>query len=152
MVSSGPLDPPGHAKMDAPAIASDVGAGLSTFSPRTPMASILVADDDEGDRLRLTSILRRAGHDVREAATGAEALAAYATGPVDVVVTDLVMSGGDGLALIDGLLEIDPDAHVVAVSGKGREVLDFATVIGARCTLQKPVSPVDLLRAVEHER
>jgi CheY-like chemotaxis protein len=115
------------------------------------VATILVADDDEGDRLRIASILRRAGHDVREAESGSAAMASYASERPDVVVTDLVMTGGDGLALIDGLRSLDPDVHVVAVSGKGREVLDLAARIGARHVLAKPVSGVDLLRAVESE-
>jgi CheY-like chemotaxis protein len=55
------------------------------------MAHVLVADDDAHIREVVRSALEREGQRVTEAADGREALAAFETGPADLVVLDIVM-------------------------------------------------------------
>jgi CheY-like chemotaxis protein len=112
------------------------------------VASILIVDDDEADRLQLAAALEGSGHHVLFASNGREALERFMEQPVHIVVTDIAMSGGDGLDLIASLKTIKPDAAVIAVSGKGPGGLSVASAIGADTVLTKPVSLEEMRRAV----
>lgn len=112
------------------------------------MANILVVDDDEGDRLGLAAMLRRAGHAVSLARNGDEALELYVAKRIHVVVTDMVMPGRDGLSLISALRSLDPGASIIAISGKSRSQLEASKIFGAREILAKPIDPDALVTAV----
>lgn len=113
------------------------------------MARILIADDDEMDRVFLDSVLAPAGHKLFFAREGESALTAYRDHDIDVVLADLVMPSLGGLELIRELRNQDPGACIVAVSGAGEEKLARARELGAIETLQKPVDPEELLEALE---
>jgi CheY-like chemotaxis protein len=113
------------------------------------MANVLIVDDDENDRVLMRTILGEAGHDLLVAVNGQEAMKLYLRHPVEVVVTDIQMPLGDGIELIEGLKGIDPDASIVAVSGKEPHRLQVAKLAGARVILPKPLSAEKLLEAVE---
>ena len=112
------------------------------------MARILIAEDDEMDRVLLGSIVEGTDHEVYYASDGRRALAIYEEESIDLVVTDLHMPHGDGLDFIAALAALFPSAPVIAVSGKGRELLDEARARGARAALSKPVDPNELLEAI----
>ena len=112
------------------------------------MATILIVDDDETDRLRLAAALRSDGHEILMAQDADEALSVYVARRVHVVVTDIVMPGKDGLSLISALREVDPRARIVAVSGKSRSQLEASKVYGAMSILEKPIDPAALSTAV----
>jgi CheY-like chemotaxis protein len=112
------------------------------------LATILIVDDDETDRLGLAAALRSDGHEIVTAEDGDAALEVYLSRPVHVVVTDMVMPGRDGLSLISALREIDPRASIVAVSGKSRSQLEASKVFGALSVLAKPIDPEALSAAV----
>jgi DNA-binding response OmpR family regulator len=57
----------------------------------------LIADDDDITRLLLSSALTKLGHEVREAANGREAWAAWQSGEVSLIISDWVMPDLDGL-------------------------------------------------------
>ena len=63
------------------------------------MSHILVVEDDENLRLALVDNLEDEGHQVREAATVAEAEAALAGGAVDLIILDIMLPDGDGYSL-----------------------------------------------------
>jgi CheY-like chemotaxis protein len=65
------------------------------------MAQILVAESDKLIRQFIAGILNDFGHDVTVCADSAEATAFLAIGSVDVVLTDLVLHGGEGARLSD---------------------------------------------------
>ena len=117
------------------------------------MATILIIDDEESVRLLLRSALRAAGHEVVEAVNGREGLALYRRRPTDLVITDIAMPEMNGLDMILELTRYFLDAKVIAISGLGREKngLDVAKLIGARRTMQKPFSMLQLLDAVRYE-
>jgi len=78
--------------------------GISTvFSIRSepPMAQILVAESDRSIREFIAGILNDFGHDVTVCADSTEATAFLAIGSIDVVLTDLVLSVGEGSRLSD---------------------------------------------------
>ena len=112
------------------------------------MASVLIVEDEEADRVILGNIAHGMGHDVHFASDGEEALKVYAGRSIDVVVTDLQMPHVDGLELIVTLQSLFPDAKIIAVSGKGPALLATAVRKGALVALSKPVDPHELLRAI----
>ena len=94
------------------------------------------------------SIIEGTGHEVYYASDGKQALKLYMEKSIDVVVTDLHMSPVDGLKFIVALAALFPSAPIIAVSGKGPELLDEAKNRGARAALSKPVDPDELLEAI----
>ena len=82
--------------------------------------SVLVVDDDETLRRLVVETLGRDGSDLREAASGTEALAMIAARQPDVLVLDLQMAGLDGFGVLDRLLESPEtrDLPVVVLTGR----------------------------------
>ena len=78
------------------------------------MRTVLVVDDEVTVADALASVLRGAGYTTHVAYDGAAALQVIAREPVDVVLTDLVMTGMDGASLIRWLRS-SPDTHDLPV-------------------------------------
>ena len=112
------------------------------------MARILIVDDDEADRIVLSTILEQAGHETFLAENGREAVSVYGATDIDVVITDLQMPKVHGLELITLLRELSPRQAIIAISGTGLDQLEMAQAIGADVTLTKPVDAHELLGAV----
>jgi signal transduction histidine kinase/CheY-like chemotaxis protein len=125
-------------------LTSKPGAG-TTAVLRLPhgmpsVGTVVVTDDDPGFRRVLTSMLAGIADRLIEAEDGAQALAIVAGGGVDLVLTDLIMPGVDGSALLEQLpaelpviivtgLDVAPPARAAALLHKGgltREGLAFA--------------------------
>jgi len=114
-----------------------------------PPATILVVDDEEGIRLLFRQTLEEAGYQVLVACDGGEALAVAHHCRIDLVVTDLVMPGKEGIETIQALRLEQPEIKIVAVSGAfGGTFLQIAKRLGADATLKKPVSSSDLTATV----
>ena len=113
------------------------------------MGTILVIDDDPAMRSTLRRILERDGHEVREAGDGLAGLRVFRERPTDVVVTDILMPGKEGIETIVELREEAPDVKILVISGGGsfqvETVLDDAEAIGANASLAKPFT-IDQLR------
>ena len=116
------------------------------------MGRVLVIDDDPAIRGSIRKILEREGHDVREARDGDEGVRLFRHERVDVVVTDLIMPGKEGIETILELRENDPGVRILAISGGGtmlgESVLSDAEAIGADASLSKPFTVDQLRRAV----
>ena len=125
----------------------------SEASRRQPRGSetILVVDDTEMVRRLTRDVLAGAGYKVLEAGGADEALqvATSHAGPIDLLVTDVVMPGRNGVELVDRLGTTRPAMRVLYVSG----YTDLAIVREGllerdAAFLQKPFTPEDLLRKV----
>ena len=112
------------------------------------MTRVLIVDDDEDARLLVHHILESAGHELYLAENGAEAMRLFLRETPEVVITDLQMPGSDGIDLIGALVATSPDVPIIAITGSATEFLRTARMMGARTTLEKPVSPRALLDAV----
>ncbi len=116
------------------------------------MAHILLVEDDAELRRALRLNLEGFGHTVAEAGDGREAMEVLRSVRADVVVTDLVMPGKEGLETIAELARDRPEVPVVAMSGGGRIApganLAVALRLGARRVLVKPFPVADLNEAV----
>ena len=112
---------------------------------RGDMASILVVDDDRDIRETLAEVLEVAGHTVRKASHGGEALESLRADPAEVVLLDLMMPGMDGWTFVR---EQQADAEladipVVVVTAAPVD----APIPGVRAYLPKPFD-LDRLLAV----
>lgn len=83
------------------------------------MARILLAEDDDSMRDFLAKALKRAGHDVSPVADGEEGLDALGdrAGQFDLLLTDIVMPGVDGIELARRAAEIDPGLKIMFITG-----------------------------------
>jgi len=116
------------------------------------MARILIVDDWPDARYLLRTILEHAGHEVLEAANGAEALERARSGGCDVVISDGLMPVMDGFRLC---LELKRDPATAALpfifhTASFTEPADarLAEQMGARAYLLKPASARDILSAI----
>ncbi len=115
------------------------------------MARILIADDEPLLRKLLGLLLRPEGHEVAEAADGAEALHACRAAPFDLLLCDLLMPNMEGLETIQAARREFPGLKIVAMSGRvrcGGDLLKVAGLTGADAALAKPFSREDLLGAL----
>ena len=112
------------------------------------MANVLIVDDEEMDRFIGSRIVEDAGHTPFFAGDGEVALQMYKDNDIALVITDLQMPKVDGLRLIRDLLEYDPAANVIAVSGHANQ-LEKAERYGAVTGLLKPVEPEKLIERVQ---
>ncbi len=115
------------------------------------MASILVADDEEGLRSFVAEALELAGHDVDQAEDGEIAYQMLGRRSYQLLVTDLKMPGLDGLALLSRVKAEQPEVEVLVMTAFGSVGTAVeAMKLGAFDYVQKPVeSPAELRLLVE---
>ena len=110
---------------------------------------VLVADDDPGSLLVAQAAVESAGHDCLAAANGDEAWGLYLEHQPDVVVTDWMMPGMDGLALCRAIRSRGADLYtyiVMLTSQDSRDDVLAGIEAGADDYVTKPLDPF-VLRA-----
>ncbi len=113
------------------------------------MRRILVVEDDRFFRDLFYDLLVGQGYDVDRASSGEEGLDRLSTYAFDLVVTDLVMPGVDGMDILARARENDPSADVIMVTGNANlESAIFALKHGARDYFVKPINPDEFLHSV----
>ena len=126
------------------------------------MAKILVIDDEEHIRDVLKQVLERAGYDVVVAADGKEGLETLAAQGADLVITDVIMPGIDGVATVQKIREKFVNTRIIVISGGGNVApLDYepgaiatnaylasAENAGADRTMTKPFNRQEILDAI----
>ncbi|NJN48132.1 MAG: response regulator [Candidatus Competibacteraceae bacterium] len=93
------------------------------------------------------------GYDVIEASSGLDALESISrtSQEIDLLVTDVMMSGMNGRQLSDQLTALHPDLKVLFVSGYSHDLLSEQGVLDHNVTLlQKPYTPL-MLQSKVHE-
>jgi len=140
-------------------VSSEVGQG-TTFSIYLPIvvpedgdrlnldksAVALLVDDDDFDRRQMATILSELGYRVTSLAGGKEAINYAGTHPVDLLITDFALQGGEnGLEVCRQILEVNPPQQSLVISGSlTSEGRDAAARLGIGC-LEKPLSREKLL-------
>ena len=115
------------------------------------MARILIVDDSPTEMYKLTGMLQKHGHEVLQAANGADGVALARQEKPDVVLMDIVMPGLNGFQATRQLTK-DPETNhiaVIVVTTKDQETdRVWATRQGAKGYLTKPVEENALIKAV----
>ncbi len=111
--------------------------------------TILVVDDELFFRRLFAKLLSEDGHEVETASSGEEAIARIDRGGISVVVTDLVMTGMDGLEVLRHCRARNHPPDVILATGHGSvETAVQALKNGARDYLVKPFNPEELRHVV----
>jgi len=108
--------------------------------------SILIVDDEKGQREILTMILRKEGFETAEVAGVSEALVLLGRREFDLILTDLKMQGESGLDLLEQVMTEDPQQCVIMMTAHG--TVDSAVSAmkqGAFDYLEKPLERENLL-------
>jgi len=116
-----------------------------TAAPR-----ILIVDDEEHIRKVLTIMLSKKGYETRTAGGGREALDLVGQVSFDAVITDLRMSGMDGLELLGRLKTFDPDLTVIVITAfSSVDTAIQAMKQGAYDYISKPFKEDEILLVLE---
>ena len=123
----------------------------------TDRGRVLVVEDDRAQAEAMAEALRRAGHTCTVVTDGRQALERLATDAFDLVVTDLVMEGADGMEVLRRAKQEDAQTEVILVTGHGTiETAVQAIRQGAYDYITKPLNVGDLrnraAKALEHRR
>ncbi len=118
------------------------------------MAKILIIDDDSEIRVMLRQLFEREGFEVMDASDGKEGIRLYRENPADLIISDLIMPGKEGLETIRELKKEYPNVKIIAMSGGGRAnpdgYLDLAKKLGAIQTFEKPIRKEELLKSIHN--
>ena len=117
----------------------------------TVKAHLLIIDDDANTLASLARAFRLAGHEATVCDSAARALDLAKAERFDLILSDVVMPGRDGIALLEDLKNIGVASPVVMMSGQATiEMAVRATRLGAIDFLEKPISTEKLLVTVEN--
>ena len=112
-------------------------------------ARILVVDDDDEIRAMLDSTLRFSGFEVTQASTGADAIAALAAAPPDVVVLDVMMPGVDGFEVVQLIRRRDALPVLFLSARDAVEDRVRGLRLGGDDYVTKPFSAVEVVARIE---
>jgi two-component system, NtrC family, nitrogen regulation response regulator NtrX len=114
-------------------------------------AHLLIVDDEANTLASLSRAFRLAGHEATVCDNAAKALELAKAQSFDLILSDVVMPGKDGLALLEELKSQGVSSPVVMMSGQAHiEMAVRATRLGALDFLEKPISSDKLLLTVEN--
>ena len=110
---------------------------------------VMIVEDDEVSRARLSGYLEAAGHRVSEAADGRFLHDALARDPADLILLDINMPGEDGIDLTRQI-RMRSDVGIILVTGRTDDVDRIVGLeIGADDYVTKPFNPRELLARVK---
>jgi PAS domain S-box-containing protein len=113
--------------------------------------TILIAEDNEDVRGFAVEVLREAGYQVLEATSSVLALEICArhAGPIQLLLTDVIMPGLNGMQLAERVGESRPETSVLFMSGYPEDLVADRGALGRGTgLLQKPFTPQALLTRV----
>ncbi len=113
------------------------------------MARILLAEDDASLRGFLTRALERPGHQAVDCEHGDDAIDALQDGPYDLLLTDIVMPGADGIEVARVAAARQPGLRIMFITGFAAVALSAAQASPQAKVLSKPVHLRDLVSEVE---
>ena len=119
--------------------------GMETLGSRRA----LVIDDETMVRTMLADALEVFGYAVDAVDSGKAALACFAAGRYDVVMTDLLMPDMSGLDVVEKLRRVDPSVPMILLTGAGGGSLSTDTRAEGVLMIYKPVSLMKLKAALE---
>ncbi len=112
---------------------------------------LLIVDDDASTLASLARAFRLVGHEATVCDSATRALELLRNRRFDLVLSDVVMPGKDGLVLLEEIRSLDVSPPVVMISGQADLAMAVrATRLGAVDFLEKPISTDKLLVTIEN--
>src|SRR5947209_19686930 len=116
-----------------------------------PKAHLLIIDDEPNTLASLSRAFRLAGHEATVSDKPDRALELVQRQHFDLILSDVVMPGKDGLKLLEEIKALGVTTPVVMMSGQAHiEMAVRATRLGASDFLEKPISTAKLLPTLEN--
>lgn len=114
-------------------------------------AYVLIVDDDSPIRNLVKQVLKRIGHQSREARDGAEALTIIDEAVPQLMLLDLMMPKMNGWEVIEALRErqLIDTIPVIVLTAVGAQRTDNLPGLGVRAVLGKPFEITDLMATVK---
>ena len=114
-------------------------------------ANLLIVDDEANTLATLSRAFRLAGHEATVCDNANKAIELAKADHFDLIFSDVVMPGKDGLSFLEELRSLGVSTPVVMMSGQAHiEMAVRATRLGALDFLEKPISSEKLLLTVEN--
>jgi DNA-binding response OmpR family regulator len=127
------------------------------------MTKVIVIDDEEDIRIALEEAFTRAGFEVEVASNGNDGMNLLREHGADLVITDIIMPGIDGVETAHNIRREFPTTKIIVMSGGGNAAplgyeptaitttayLASAAAIGADLTLTKPFDREELIKAAK---
>jgi len=127
------------------------------------MTKVIVIDDEEDIRIALEEAFTRAGFEVEVASNGNDGMNLLREHGADLVITDIIMPGSDGVETAHNIRTEFPKTKIIVMSGGGNAAplgyepaaitttayLASAAAIGADLTLTKPFDREELIKAAK---
>jgi len=127
------------------------------------LAKVIVIDDEEDIRIVLKEVFVREGFEVEVASNGNEGLKLLRENGADLVITDIIMPGRDGVETVYDIRMEFPNTKIIVMSGGGNlgpqkyeptaikttAYLASAAAVGADLTLTKPFDREELVKAAK---
>src|SRR5689334_22222482 len=115
------------------------------------MSHILLIDDDHSTLGSLSRAFRLAGHETTVADSATRAAELIRARTFDVILSDVVMPGKDGITLLGEIRAMQVTTPVIMISGQATvDMAVRATRLGALDFLEKPLSTEKLLLAIDN--
>jgi len=115
------------------------------------MTRLLIVDDDQSTLASLSRAFRMAGYEAVVCDNATRAIALLKSERFDLVFSDVVMPGKDGLSMLAEVRELGIATPIIMVSGQATvDMAVRATRLGAVDFLEKPISSDKLLLTVEN--
>ena len=114
--------------------------------------TLLIVDDDESLVQLVKKMVERQGYNAMVATNAADALETYKSrrDQIDLVITDLVMSGTDGRAFARSLLESNPNVRILVSTGlRDESDMDALRQLGVKGFVFKPYNSRDLVDSIQ---
>lgn len=114
------------------------------------MYKIMIVDDAQFMRVRLSKLLTGHGYEVVEAENGEQAVQTYRSVQPSAVLMDVTMPEKDGLQALAEIRSYDTQAKVIMLTALGQESMVLQAVqAGAKDYVVKPFDPDRVLRALQ---
>lgn len=122
---------------------------LESFVPSSPL-DILIVDDNVGSAFMMAEVLKRAGHQVRVAVGGNEAIRAAVAQAPDAILMDINLPDLGGVEAARRIKTLMPQVKVIGISGVHIPPEMEGDMLIFTDRLQKPIPPEELLSTLDH--